>query len=74
MTIGDAIDSMPCKERVKGAIRTGIRMFFPGLLAKKLIVQFDREAEKLRVGIDGEPTVELSFEEIEAHVENAVAR
>lgn len=49
-------------------------MFFPGLLAKKLIVQFDREAEKLRVGIDGEPTVELSFEEIEAHVENAVAR
>ena len=74
MTIGDAIDSLPCKERIKGAIRTGLRMFLPGVLQKRLVVQFDRAAEKLRVGIEGEPTVELTFEEIESHVEAAIAR
>jgi hypothetical protein len=72
MTLADAIASLPCKERVKTAIRTGLRMFFPGVLEKKLLLKFDREAEKLTVGIEGMPPVELSFEEIETHVASAV--
>jgi hypothetical protein len=53
-------------------IRTGLRAAKPGILEKKVVLRIDRDAGKLVFGVDGEPLLEATFEEVEAHVQEPV--
>ena len=68
MTVAEAIESLPIKGHWKSMIRTGLRAAKPGILDRRVVLQIDRDAGAMAFGVEGEPLVNLTFDEVEAHV------
>lgn len=71
MTVAEAIESLPLKGYWKSLIRTGLRASKPGILDRRVVLRIDREAGTVALGVEGEPLVEMTFDEVEAHVASA---
>jgi len=74
MTVNEAIENLPIKGHWKSMIRTGLRAAKPGVLDTRVVLQIDREKSAVAVGIEGEPLVQLTFDEIESHVQEPIGR